>query len=74
MMRKFAYHVLPDPDGRGWIVAVEGYVAHSLPYGTKEEAIEVAEGLVRRYPGSTIVVDEQPPRLTPIELEHRLAA
>ncbi|WP_437603900.1 DUF2188 domain-containing protein [Sorangium sp. So ce590] len=74
MMRKFSYHVLPDRDGWGWIVAAEGYEARSLPYGTKEEAIEVTEGLVRRYPGSTLVVDEQPPRLTPIELDHRLAA
>jgi hypothetical protein len=74
MMRKFTYHILPDRDGWGWIVAAEGYVPRSLPYGTKEEALEVAEQLVRRYPGSTIVVDERPPQLTPIEVEHRLAA
>jgi Uncharacterized protein conserved in bacteria (DUF2188) len=70
----FSYHVMPDPDGYGWMVAAEGYVARSLPYDTKEEAIEIVEELVRRHPGSTIVVDEHPPVLTPIEIEHRLTA
>jgi Uncharacterized protein conserved in bacteria (DUF2188) len=73
MATTFRYHVMPDPDGLGWMVAAEGYVARSLPYDTKEEAIEITEELVRRHPGSTIVVDEHPPALSPIEIEHRLS-
>lgn len=74
MAERFTYHVMPDPDGWGWVVAAEGYVTRSLPYGTKEEAIEVAEALIRRHPGSMLLIDHQPPRLTPIEIEHRMAA
>jgi Uncharacterized protein conserved in bacteria (DUF2188) len=73
MVTTFRYHVMPDPDGHGWMVAAEGHVARSLPYDTKEEAIEITEDLVRRHPGSTIVVDEHPPALSPIEIEHRLS-
>jgi Uncharacterized protein conserved in bacteria (DUF2188) len=40
-------------------VAAEGYVSHSLPYGTKKEAIEVAEELARQHPGSMLVVDDR---------------
>lgn len=74
MAQGFTYHVQPDPDGHGWIVAAEGYLSRSLPFGTKEEAILIAEELVRRHPGSSIIVDQQPPRLTPIEIDHRIAA
>lgn len=74
MAQRFTYHVQPDPDGHGWIVAAEGYLARSLPFDTKEEAIRMAEELVRRHPGSRIVVDRRPPQLTPIEIDHRIAA
>ncbi|APR85708.1 Hypothetical protein A7982_11057 [Minicystis rosea] len=74
MARAFVYHIVPDIDGWGWIVAAEGFVARSLPYGTKQEAIEVSRSLVNEHPGSTLVVDPYPPPLTPIEIEHRLAA
>ena len=73
MSRAFHYHVMPDPDGYGWMVEAEGHVARSLPYDTKEEAIEITEELVRRHPGSTLVVDARPPALTPTEIEHRLS-
>ena len=69
--RTFSYHVMPGPDGYGWIVTAEGYVARSLPYDTKEEAIAIVEQLERQHPGSTLVVDERPPVLTPVEIEHR---
>lgn len=74
MAQAFHYHLMPDPDGWGWIVTAEGYVPHSLPYDTMDEAVRVAEDLVRRHPGSTLVVDDQPPVLTPVEIEHRIAA
>ncbi|MRG94188.1 DUF2188 domain-containing protein [Polyangium spumosum] len=74
MARAFVYHVAPDPDGWGWVVAAEGYHVHSLPYGTSEEAIEVAEGLARKHPGSTIVVDLQPTTLSAAEIEYQVAA
>jgi Uncharacterized protein conserved in bacteria (DUF2188) len=74
MPQAFAYHVMPDPDARGWIVVAEGYVARSLPYDTKEEAIAIVGQLECQHPGSTLVVDERPPILTPIEIEHRLSA
>ncbi len=73
MAKAFRYHVMPDPDGFGWIVVAEGHVARSLPYDSKEEAIEITEELVRLHPGSTIVVDEHPPALTPLEIENRLS-
>ena len=73
MREAFHYEVMPDPDGYGWMVVAKGYVARSLPYGTEEEAIEIAEELVRRHPGSTIVVIDHPPALTPLEIEHRLS-
>jgi hypothetical protein len=74
MAQMFNYHVMPDPDGRGWIVTAEGYVPHSLPFDTMEQASDIADVLVRQHPGSTIVVNDQPPALTPVELEHRIAA
>jgi hypothetical protein len=74
MPQAFAYHVMPDPDAHGWIVVAEGYVARSLPYDTKEEAIAIVGQLERQHPGSTLVVDERAPMLTPIEIEHRLSA
>ena len=74
MEKAFTYHVQPDPDGWGWIVAAEGYVVRSLPYDSREEAIEVAFELVRAHPGSMIRVDERPPRLSAVEIEHRKAA
>ncbi|WP_437591703.1 DUF2188 domain-containing protein [Sorangium sp. So ce1000] len=74
MTQRLTYHVMPDPDGWGWVVAAEGYVTRSLPYGTVQEAIESTEELVRQHPGSALVIDEHPPPLTPIEIEHRLAA
>ncbi len=74
MPQAFTYHVMPDPDAHGWIVVAEGYVARSLPYDTKEEAIEIVHQLERQHPGSKLVIDEQPPMLTPIEIEHRIAA
>ena len=73
MAKMFSYHVMPDPDGYGWMVTAEGYVARSLPYGTKEEAIETTEELVRLHPGSTIVVNEHAPALTPSEIENRIS-
>lgn len=74
MTQAFDYQVMPDPDGQGWIVTAEGHVARSLAYDSREEAVEVAEELVCQHPGSTIVVTDQPPALTPIEIEHRLSA
>jgi hypothetical protein len=64
---------MPDPDGFGWMVTAEGYVVRSLPYDTKDEAIEMTEDLVRRHPGSTLVVDEHPPVLTRFAIESRLS-
>jgi hypothetical protein len=72
MRETFSYHVTPDPDGYGWMVMAGGHVARSLPYDTKEQAIEITEDLVRRHPGSTLAVDEYPPLLTSSEIEHRL--
>lgn len=69
----FTYHVQPDPDGWGWLVAAEGYFARSLPFDTRDEALHVAEDLVREHPGSRIVVDEHPPPLSPIEIENRIS-
>lgn len=74
MARAFNYHVMPDFDGRGWIITAEGYVPHSLPYDTMEEAIFIAEELVRQHPSSTIVINDQPPVLSAVELEHRITA
>jgi hypothetical protein len=74
MRQGFNYRVEPDPDGLGWLVEAEGYTAHSLPYDTMEEAIFIAEDLVRHHPGSSLVVTDVAPRLTPVEIEHRLAA
>ena len=74
MARAFVYHVMPDPDGLGWMVVAEGFVVHSLPYDTKQEAIEVTRSLVRSHPGSEIVLDRYPPVLSPVEIEHRLSA
>jgi len=74
MAQPFVYHVMPDPDGHGWIVTAEGFVARSLPYDTMDRAIEAAELLVRRRPRSALLVDARPPALTPIEIEHRLSA
>lgn len=66
MARAFVYHVARDPEGWGWFILAEGYQAHSLPYGTKEEAIDIAEELVRRHPGSTFVIDPQPAAHMPL--------
>lgn len=74
MERPFHYRVMPDPDDLGWIVTADGYTTHSLPNDTLEQAISVAEVLVRQHPGSTLDVTSEPPRLTPIEIEHRIAA
>jgi hypothetical protein len=74
MAEGLIYHVMPDPDGGGWVVAAEGFVPRSLPYDSKEQAIEVAELLARSHPGAAVVVDARPPALTPIEVEHRIAA
>jgi hypothetical protein len=74
MGKAFIYHVQPDPDGWGWIVAAEGYVVHSLPYDSREVAIEEAIELVHMHPGSVIRIDERPPLLSPVEIEHRMAA
>ncbi|MFT3770029.1 MAG: DUF2188 domain-containing protein [Minicystis sp.] len=74
MDRSFVYHVIPDPDGWGWMVAAEGYEAHSLPYDTEEQALEIAVLLARSHPGSSIVVDEHAPTLTPVEIDHRESA
>jgi hypothetical protein len=71
--KTFSYKVMLDPDGYGWLVTAEGYVARSLPYDTRDEAVEITEELVRRHPGSTMVVDEHAPPLAPIEIEHRLS-
>jgi hypothetical protein len=73
MAKTFSYKVMPGPDGYGWLVTAEGYVARSLPYDTRDEAVEITEELVRRHPGSTIVVDERAPELAPTEIEHRLS-
>ena len=73
MDNAFSYHVTPDPDGYGWMVRAGGHVARSLPYDTKEQAIEITEELVRRHPGSTLAVDDFPPPLTSTEIEHRLS-
>jgi hypothetical protein len=74
MESAFRYHVRPDPDGWGWIVTAEGHVARSLAYDSRETALEVANELVHLHPGSTIRVDEQPPPLDEVEIEHRMAA
>lgn len=74
MAQAFRYHVMRDPDGQGWIITAEGYVARSLPLDTLEVAVELAEDLVRLHPGSTLVVEDRPPVLTPVEIEHRIAA
>ncbi len=73
MASRFTYHVEPDPDGWGWLVAAEGYVVRSLPYDTKDEAIFMAGELVREHPGSRVVVDDHPRALTPFEIESRLS-
>ena len=36
MTQVFNYHVMPDPDGRGWIVTAEGYAVF---FGQAVEAI-----------------------------------
>lgn len=72
--RTLVYHVMPDPDGWGFIVAADGFAVHSLPQDTKEQAIELAEFLAAHHPGSVVVVDTRPPALTPIEIEHRISA
>jgi hypothetical protein len=74
MAPTFHYHVMPDPDGHGWIITAEGYVSRSLPQDTMDEAVELAEELVRQHPGSSLVVNDRPPVLTPVEIEHRIAA
>jgi hypothetical protein len=74
MRGPFRYHVRPDPDRYGWIVTAEGYVTRSLAFDTKQAALSSTEDLVRMHPGSTVVVDEEPPTLSPTEIEHRLAA
>jgi len=74
MARTFAYHVRPDADGDGWIVAAEGYVVHSLAYDTIDDAIDIAKELTRMHPGSAITLDAKPRPFTPIEIEHRLSA
>jgi hypothetical protein len=70
----YRYHVRPDPAGYGWIVTAQGFVVRSLPYHTKEDALAVTEQLASMHPGSTVVVDDDPPALSPTEIEHRLAA
>jgi len=48
------YYVVPA--GRdGWKVRVEGSIVGSLPYGTREEAVEQAERLVQRAGGGRVV-------------------
>jgi hypothetical protein len=74
MAQAFNYHVMRDPDGWGWIITAEGYAPHSLPYDTMEQAIFFSEELVRQHPGSTLVVNDQPPALSPVEMEHRITA
>jgi hypothetical protein len=74
MTAAFDYRVMPDPDGQGWLVTALGHLTHSLPYDTMDEAISMAEDLVRRHPGSSLVVTDEPPALTPVEIEHRIAA
>lgn len=59
MARETVYTVMRDPDGYGWVIATEGRVARSLPFETKELAIEHARSLAAEHaPARVTVADE----------------
>lgn len=49
-------HVLPDPDGEGWIVRSAGAVRASSHHHTQHAAIERARAVLRKAGGGELVV------------------
>ena len=58
-MSPLTYHVVHGPDDLGWVVRADGFVARSLPYDTRDRAIEQADLLVQRHPGSRVIVEDE---------------